>query len=582
MEQVKYLMYRNYIEELKDEFENIIKNIDSTNCENLVSEYKVDWQNQSKKDAFEIAFIGQYNAGKSSIITALTGNMDIKTGQNITTDKVTVYDWNNVFLVDTPGIGTDHKEHDDLAYKHMDLADLLVYVVTTQGFDDLIAKDFKKIAFERNMLGKMMLVVNKTSLESISNKVNWEGDIKNVIYPVTLEELRVTFIDAKDYLDALEEEDINDKNDLTVLSNFNDFIFNLNDFIKEKGIAGRLIAEINLIDTYLIKILNEISTDSESKNIQELFMRKKFFVEENKKSIDKKVKIEIDNLYTGIMNISNEFIAKLTDGYDAKVINEDFEDVKERIDRLCNDMVEKIDDIVDFELDELINKINSLESTLLYKEIMNDFTKDIDFNVNVNEKIDFEKLKKAPDALKDVGRFLGVGGKGFKNWCTNAENLGKGIKVASGSDAHKFVLQIGHFFGKKFKPYEAVKIANKLGKAGDIMAKVGSKVSIVAGVASPFIALFEEYQENANEKQLNDARIETRKNFRIWATDIKQNALNMEKELLSNVHDKELENINNSISKLRNEDMLKGEQSKELINLQDKIVSIIKHVDDIN
>lgn len=580
MEQVKYIEYKKDIEGLEEEFCNIVNNIENDKCKNLINNYKNDIVEQNRKGLFEIAFIGQYSAGKSSIITALTQNADIKIGQNITTDKVNEYKWNDVLLVDTPGIGTEYKEHNELAYRHMDLADLLVYVVTTQGFDDLIAKDFKNIAFERNKLGKMMLIVNKTSLESSSNKINWENDVKNVIFPATLEELRVTFIDAKDYIDALEETDEEEKKDFIILSNFDNFISNLNEFIKEKGINGRLIAEANIIDTYISKTLNEISTDEDRKNIQELLMRKRFLVEENRTSIDKKIDREVQNLHTSIMNESNEFVAKLTCGNSGEDIIDEFENTKDKIDRLCGYAGEKIDDIVDAELDDLIKKINALEDSPIYKELLNDFSKDIDFNINFKEKQDLDKLKKAPDALKDIGKFLGIAGDGFKNWCVNAKNAGKGLKAITGSDAHKFVLEVGHFFGKKFKPYEALKIVDKLGKAGELISKIGTKVGIVAGIVSPLIAVYEEYQEGENEKQLLNARRETRSNFKTWANEIRDNALNAKKELFANIHDKELKNINNQINSLRSEEKLQSEQSKSLLDLESRISNFVKRVND--
>lgn len=578
MEQVKYIKYIKEIDKLKEDFDKVMQGIENKRCEILINDYKYDVAEYNKKDVFEIAFVGQYSAGKSSIITALTENMDIKIGQNITTDKVTEYKMNNMILVDTPGIGTDYKEHNDLAYRHMDLADLLVYVVTTQGFDDLIAKDFKKIAFERNKSTKMMLVVNKTSLESISNKVNWENDIRKVIFPTTLDEFRLTFIDAKDYLEALEETDDEDKRELLILSNFSDFILNLNDFIKEKGLIGRLISEINIIHNCLSRVLNEISTDEDRKKIQELLVRKRFLVEENRKIIDRKIEREIQNLHTCIINVSNEFISKLVSDINAKDIIGEFEDIKDKVDRLCSETGVKMEEIVDLELDDLIKKINALEDTPIYKELLNEFSKDIDFNVNLKEKRDLEKAKKVPDALKDVGKFLGITGNGFKNWCVNAENVGKGLKALSGSDAHKFVLGVGHFFGKKFKPYEALKIVNKFGKAGKVISKVGSKVGIIAGIASPLIAVYEEYQEGENEKSIIDARFETRNNFRLWANDIMKNASDKKDELLSSIHDKELANINDRINSLRNEEKLQSEQSKSLLDLESRINSIVKCV----
>lgn len=86
-----------------------------------------------------LVFAGQYSAGKSTILKALT-SFDIATGHEITTEGARAYDWHGVQVVDTPGIGTGRRpEHDEISYKAITDADLLVYIVTYAGFDELIA-----------------------------------------------------------------------------------------------------------------------------------------------------------------------------------------------------------------------------------------------------------------------------------------------------------------------------------------------------------------------------------------------------------------------------------------------------------
>ena len=69
----------------------------------LAEEQKVIRENP----VLRVAFIGQYSAGKSTIISALTGNRNISIGADITTDKATPYSWNGIEIMDTPGIGTE-------------------------------------------------------------------------------------------------------------------------------------------------------------------------------------------------------------------------------------------------------------------------------------------------------------------------------------------------------------------------------------------------------------------------------------------------------------------------------------------
>ena len=89
-----------------------------------------------KKDGvLTVAFIGQYSAGKSTIISALTGNRDIKIDADIATDKTTSYDWNGIKIIDTPGLFTDRQDHDAITYEAIDQSDLLVFCLTYMLFD---------------------------------------------------------------------------------------------------------------------------------------------------------------------------------------------------------------------------------------------------------------------------------------------------------------------------------------------------------------------------------------------------------------------------------------------------------------
>src|SRR5437867_6285462 len=96
-----------------------------------------------------LVFAGQYSAGKSTIIKALTGREDIAIGAGITTEKAHTYDWDGVRVVDTPGVHTKLRpDHDEITYRAIADADLLVFVVTNELFDSHLAQHFRKLAIE--------------------------------------------------------------------------------------------------------------------------------------------------------------------------------------------------------------------------------------------------------------------------------------------------------------------------------------------------------------------------------------------------------------------------------------------------
>ena len=66
---------------------------------------------------------------------------------NIATDKATEYRWNNIILMDTPGILAGKVEaHDERTKAALKECDLIFYVLTSQLFDDVV---FNNLQVER-------------------------------------------------------------------------------------------------------------------------------------------------------------------------------------------------------------------------------------------------------------------------------------------------------------------------------------------------------------------------------------------------------------------------------------------------
>ena len=109
--------------------------------EKLFKEIDVDTSDLPKSvydsnNPISLVFAGQYSAGKSTILKALTGIKTIETGEQITTQVTHTYDWNGLRVIDTPGIHTTLRpDHDEISYEAISNADMLVYVVTHELFD---------------------------------------------------------------------------------------------------------------------------------------------------------------------------------------------------------------------------------------------------------------------------------------------------------------------------------------------------------------------------------------------------------------------------------------------------------------
>lgn len=194
---------------------------------------------QSSSDIIRLVFVGQYSAGKSSILKMLTGRNDIEVGAGITTQSTHTYEWKGMEVVDTPGIHTGLREdHDKISYEAIANADLLVFVITNELFDSHLADHFRKLAIDKDKAGEMILVVNKMSRTNDGNSPEQQriirDDLVEVLLPYTPEQLNLSFLDAEYFLDSLCEDDPENAAELVAQSGYNAFIDTLDRFISAK------------------------------------------------------------------------------------------------------------------------------------------------------------------------------------------------------------------------------------------------------------------------------------------------------------------------------------------------------------
>lgn len=134
----------NAIKELVLSSLSMINSCTEPQIKMLIDDFNSFWLEHQKQPKLTISFIGQYNAGKSTLIKSLTGNSAILISPEICTDKVTEYQWNEVLLIDTPGIYAGRNDHDDITLKKISDSDLLVFVVPNELFNPQGGDFFKK------------------------------------------------------------------------------------------------------------------------------------------------------------------------------------------------------------------------------------------------------------------------------------------------------------------------------------------------------------------------------------------------------------------------------------------------------
>ena len=197
----------------------------------------------------KIAFVGQHNAGKSTIVSALTKDKSIKISSNVETDETASYEWNDVLLYDTPGLYAGVKStHDDSALEAIKNSDVLIFCITSSLFDDLMIENFVDLAYKKAYKRKIVLIVNKMSQEDAPYEELKENYLKTLRATLdeqggNLADFPIAFIDAKDYKDGVDEDD----EELMEISHFESFISLLNEQISLRGLLAKIGTKCNIL-----------------------------------------------------------------------------------------------------------------------------------------------------------------------------------------------------------------------------------------------------------------------------------------------------------------------------------------------
>ncbi|PAX58490.1 GTPase [Brunnivagina elsteri] len=109
---------------------------------------------------FSIAFIGKTKAGKSTLHAIITGDGwdAIGVGKQRTTRFNRVYEWKNIRIIDTPGIGAPGgKSDEEIAESIIEESDVICYVVTN---DSIQETEFKFLQLLKQKAKPLIILLN--------------------------------------------------------------------------------------------------------------------------------------------------------------------------------------------------------------------------------------------------------------------------------------------------------------------------------------------------------------------------------------------------------------------------------------
>ena len=523
-----------------------------------------------------IVFIGQYSAGKSSILSILTGKK-LEVGQGVTTSECNFLDWNGIEVVDTPGIHTQKRpDHDAITYKAMSEADLLVFVCTAEGFSEGLGTHFRKLLVEKGKGNEMMLVFNKMEDSEYGNtpsgkKEFFKCDVLPVISPeYSAEDLFVTYIDTYAYLDSLEAEG-EDKKMLYEMSGFSTLYDNINKFIEKKKVLGKCTTSLYKLEQMLTEALSEFKTgDICVDGSLDLLNQQRKALVEAKEHVQTESYNIVRRQTQQVRNWGDEIANELSSSDNEKVVNQRLEEKYNATDTIYEKAVHELDEVIQYENNELRKFTDKLENSEFAKSL----------RVTIKRRIaDIKISKETASNLKSGAKFAEEAGSWLSKFA-NGKNAKSGwdaifkLGSYSGSEAHEMVLNVGHFFGHKFKPWEAVKASSKIGKFGKILGVGGA----LLGVG---LQIWEDYQESETERKLISYRSDIRNSFTEAANVIDMKFDEVTQTWIQETLTPKISEIDQQIKEIENEQQIKDKEFVMYKNLLDRTKSMISEIQDV-
>ena len=463
----------------------------------------------SKDKRINVVFAGQYSAGKSTLLKILTGK-DLAIGGGITTATCQSFNWQGINVTDTPGIHTQNRpDHDKITYEQLAKADLIVFVVTAEGFSDHLANHFRKLINEKGKGHEMMLVVNKMDRTAKGNTTEQQDvlinkDILPVINPYSIEDMYTSFICTDWYNQAFTPKYAKFQDKLLAKSGLPVFIDNLNRFIADRGLLGSSTTSLYEVEKMLADIVSNMKTgDAIVDGTIHMLNEKRRIFEESKVRIKDKVGNAVQKKSHQVQLWGSEIANKLTSSQKQNETNQMLKEKQDAVDETTTKLTAEIEGIIKVEAGTLQKKFKELSESEFARDLkltMDERVKSVHISEDTRRN-----MEKTSNYLKDFGTKIATMSVG-KNPGNGFMSIFK-TSTYSGSQLHETVLKVGHLFGHKFQPWQAVRWTKNIANGSRVLGVVGSVLSVG-------LQIYNDKQEDKIENQLAEGRNEIRSCFR--------------------------------------------------------------------
>ena len=515
---------------LLDQVRDVLRESSSEHVRKMAS--RLPASGESEDYRIRLVFAGQYSSGKSSIIKVLTGRNDIPTGAGITTDRVQDYDWNGVVITDTPGIHTSIRpDHDEDSYRAISEADLLVFVITNELFDEHIGQQYRKLTVDQDKGHETIVLVNKMDRHADGNspesRMILAEALRQPLEPFAPEEMRLTFIAAESAIEAVEEADQEISDMLQAQGNIPALVENLNGLVQEKGLSSRETTRLYTARQILSEALETIpSGDPDADALLLVYNQNIRAIIQSAITIRGEVGLAITKAKDSIRSAGDEVNDILEAGSGDEAERRATETAEIRVREVVEELDARIAGIMLDALPELENRIEQMQQGDLHQSVA----------VKLGEPGRGADWARGMRVIQFLASRVG---ETTAKIATNNVAVSAGItglRQFSGSQGHTAVLAIGHTFGHSFQPWQAVRLTQTIGRAAAVL----SVASAVVGIA---LEIKEQRDEERREREALEARQNVRAEFDRMAAQVEREALGSTESFIREVLEDPLQEI---------------------------------------
>lgn len=402
----------------------------------------------SPSGPFRLVATGEYNAGKSSLLKALTG-AEIQVHSDVTTSEVHEYSWRRVLLVDTPGVKAGEVLHDQRAEEALRTADLVMFVITVDLFDDATAAHLRHVAFDLGKLEQTVIVVNKAATMSADRGVRedavrhvlgdrWSGILVECDARSALEAGAAPTPDRAAYLA--------ERGNQVGLENA------LNTLVTTQANVGRLKLPFEAALAAVADAHPFLIPEPDEEALLALLYRRRQILAESRLRLNNRIERAFGRTQDRIIAAGDALVAAASDDAVPQSAVDEFELEARRQAEALGELVNRA---FQQELDELTAEERGLIQGPEMATLVDSGLLESDFDLPTGSPATSGPTEPQSPFIRFVRDLAADQGR---DWLNNAMQQGN----RPGSPLHSLVYKLGKMGGHKFKPWEAVKWARRL------------------------------------------------------------------------------------------------------------------------